>query len=158
MATPGCSKKEKAREKWLKKQKGSPDEKIRANKHNSYFWSGCALFVICVRGVRALWVSREPLKLILRFIRVVVCVVACVVICCTAFNYFSPSWKITLSGIIDVLLHLEYSTRADIFQFISISILLTPPPKSTEEKDEIKNEKNEIKNEKDAIKKEYAEV
>ena len=111
-----------------------------------------------LRGVHILRVSREPLKLILRFLRVVACVVTCVVTCCMTFNYFSPSWKITVSGIIDFLLHLDYSTRADIFQLIAISnVIAWPPPKSTE-KDENEKEIDENENEKDEIKKEYAEV
>ena len=172
MATLSCRrilKREKILEKIRKKrllQKESPDvglqeecTYVETNGIPIYIWCGISVCVISIlRGVHILRVSREPLKLILRFLRVVACVVTCVVTCCMTFNYFSPSWKITVSGIIDFLLHLDYSTRADIFQLIAISTVIAwPPPKSTE-KDENEKEIDENENEKDEIKKEYAEV
>ena len=143
-------------------QKESPDEVIRTNKHRGYISFGIVLLVICKEAVDTVRASREPLKVILRFIRVVACVVTCFI----ALNYLYPSWKITISGISDFpsIQRLSYT---EIFQLTSIfTIIAWPSPKSTErdeiinqkgeiknEKDEIKNQKGEIKNEKDAIKK-----
>ena len=165
MATLGCLNKESFLRKIQKKkrlQKEWPEEEwpdVETSIIPYLIFFGMSMGLISIlRGVHELRVSREPLKLILRFLRVATCVVACVVTCCITFNYFSPSWKITISGIIDVLLHQDYATFVLVWVLILILTLSAPPPKSTEEKDEIKNEKNEIKNEKDAIKKEYAEV
>ena len=124
-------------------QKESPDEVIRTNKRWSYFWFCFALFVICKKVVDTVRASREPLKIILRFI----CVVTCVVTCCITFNYFCPSRKITISGIIDLPLHPQYLTDGEVFQVISMLILLTCPSRKSTEKNEIKNEKDEIKKE-----------
>ncbi|EDK39735.2 predicted protein [Meyerozyma guilliermondii ATCC 6260] len=124
-------------------QEECPDEVIRTNKRWSYFWFCFALFVICKKVVDTVRASREPLKIILRFI----CVVTCVVTCCITFNYFCPSRKITISGIIDLPLHPQYLTDGEVFQVISMLILLTCPSRKSTEKNEIKNEKDEIKKE-----------
>ena len=176
MATLSCRrilKREKILEKIRKKrllQKESPDvglqeecSYVETNGIPIYIWCGISVCVISIlRGVHILRVSREPLKLILRFLRVVACVVTCVVTCCMTFNYFSPSWKITVSGIIDFLLHQQYLPDGEVLELISIVFTLAfPSRKGTEnekEKDGIKKENSEIKNEKGEIKKEKVEM
>ena len=154
MATLGCLKKERLLRKLQKKnrlQKEWPEEEcpdVETSIIPSLIFFGMSVCLISIlRGVHELRVSREPLKLILRFLRVAACVVTCVVTCCITFNYFSPSWKITISGSIDVLLHQDYATFVLIWGSVSILTLLTPPRKITEGKDEIKKEKNKIKKE-----------